>query len=266
MQHDARPARRAAQLLAQPLVAGAVVEQPGQPVALDLLAQRLALARGVVRERGHRREALDELDLLVGERRVRAVAVARSARRARARGPAAARTRTPRARPACPRRRSHSGSSHDVRHVARPRGCATTQPVTPVPSGIGFAEHLVDPVADREHRPQQPPPPRRSRRPSGRRSAAARADGARSARACPRASPPRGSPRPPPPALRAQNHDPSRGSRGPTRSIRSVDRALDLDAYTARPRRSSSAGQSNRLVSGRSSVRIRPPASGSVSE
>ena len=33
-----------------------------------------------------------------------------------------------------------------------------------------------------------------------------------------------------------------------------------LTAYTPHPRRSSSAGQSNRLVSGRSSVRIRPPA------
>ena len=47
----------------QPLVAGAVVEQPGQPVTLDLLAQGLALARRVVGQRRHRREPLDELDL-----------------------------------------------------------------------------------------------------------------------------------------------------------------------------------------------------------
>jgi hypothetical protein len=62
-----------------PLLAGPVVEQPGQPVELDLLAQGLPLAGRVVGERGHRGEALDELDLLGGERAVRrAIAVERS--------------------------------------------------------------------------------------------------------------------------------------------------------------------------------------------
>jgi hypothetical protein len=58
--HHDRHVPAARQLLVQPLMAGAVIEQPGQPVALDLLAQRLALARRVVGERRHRREALDE--------------------------------------------------------------------------------------------------------------------------------------------------------------------------------------------------------------
>ena len=55
---------------AQSLLAAPVVEQAGQAVGPDLLAQMVALARGVVGERGHRREALDELDLLVAERPV----------------------------------------------------------------------------------------------------------------------------------------------------------------------------------------------------
>ena len=57
---------------AQALLAAAVVEQPGQGVGADLLAQPLALARGVVGERGHRGEALHELDLGVAERDLRA--------------------------------------------------------------------------------------------------------------------------------------------------------------------------------------------------
>jgi hypothetical protein len=54
------------------LLAAAVVEEAGEAVRADLLAEAVALARGVVRERGHRREALDELDLLVAERAIRA--------------------------------------------------------------------------------------------------------------------------------------------------------------------------------------------------
>ena len=48
----------------------------------------------------------------------------------------------------------HSGSSTEFGTLRVDR-CSTTHPVTPVPSGIGFGEDLVDPVADREHRPQQ---------------------------------------------------------------------------------------------------------------
>jgi hypothetical protein len=67
VEHDdgERPAEagRARDLLLQPLVAGAVVEQPGEPVRARLLAQRVALAGGVEGERGHGGEALDGGDL-----------------------------------------------------------------------------------------------------------------------------------------------------------------------------------------------------------
>ena len=150
--HRDRLARR--QLLAQALMARAVVEQPGQPVALDLLAQRLPLARRVIGERGHRREALHELDLRVGERRVHAVAVdvqrpehtvARQQRHAHERLGLVGRARDD------VRQRLVA----DVRHVARlamldrPAG-------DPRPERDRVLEHLVDPVADREHRSQQP--------------------------------------------------------------------------------------------------------------
>ena len=59
----------------QALLAAAVVEQAGEAVRADLLAQQVALARGVVGQRGHRREALHELDLAVGEGDVGARAV-----------------------------------------------------------------------------------------------------------------------------------------------------------------------------------------------
>ncbi len=52
---------------AQALLAAAVVEQAGQAVRADLLAQEVALPGRVVGERGHRGEALDELDLGAGE-------------------------------------------------------------------------------------------------------------------------------------------------------------------------------------------------------
>ena len=63
--HRDRPAVR--QRRPQPLVAGAVVQEPGERVPLHLLAQRVALARRVIGQRGHRREALDQLDLFVGK-------------------------------------------------------------------------------------------------------------------------------------------------------------------------------------------------------
>ena len=59
----------------QALLAAAVVEQAGEAVGADLLAQQVALPGGVVGERGHRGEALDELDLGAGERDVGARAV-----------------------------------------------------------------------------------------------------------------------------------------------------------------------------------------------
>ena len=52
-----------------------MVEQAGEAVGGGLLAQVLALAGGLVGERGHRGEALDERDLGVGERAVGADAV-----------------------------------------------------------------------------------------------------------------------------------------------------------------------------------------------
>ena len=68
--HAQRPVRGrgARDLLPQPLVAGAVVEQPGQAVRARLLAQRLAPPRRVEGERRHRGELLDLLDLGLGER------------------------------------------------------------------------------------------------------------------------------------------------------------------------------------------------------
>ena len=62
-------------LAPQPLLRAAVVEQPGEPVGGRLAAQVLALAGGLVRERGHRGEALDERDLRIGEGPVGARAV-----------------------------------------------------------------------------------------------------------------------------------------------------------------------------------------------
>ena len=53
----------AGDLLAQALVAGAMVQRPGEPVRARLLAQRVALAGGVEGERGHGGEALDLGDL-----------------------------------------------------------------------------------------------------------------------------------------------------------------------------------------------------------
>ena len=136
-------------------------------------------------------------------------------------------------------------------------GCATTQPVMPVPSGIGFAStsstqlptantgrssarRLVD-LVDRQVVVVQ-------QRAQMMRDPAQR------------------------PLQRVRREDPGRRldqrfeRRATTRLGAEVDTitapligrsAADLDAYTARPRRSSSAGQSNRLVSGRSRVRIR---------
>ncbi len=68
--HDAERALergRAGDLVPQPLVAGAMVQQTREPVAARLLAQRVALSRGLERERRHRREALDLGDLGRGE-------------------------------------------------------------------------------------------------------------------------------------------------------------------------------------------------------
>ena len=70
-----RRRRRRLERRAQALLAAAVVEQAGEAVGADLLAQEVALAGRVVGERGHRREALDERDLGVGERDVGAGAV-----------------------------------------------------------------------------------------------------------------------------------------------------------------------------------------------
>ena len=52
------------------LLRAAVVEQAGEAVGGGLVAQVLALAGGLVGERGHRGEALDERHLGVGERAV----------------------------------------------------------------------------------------------------------------------------------------------------------------------------------------------------
>ena len=139
---------------AQPLVAGAVVEQPGQPVALDLLAQRLALARRVVGQRGHRREALDELDLLVAERRVaRPVRYTFSAPSTRSRASSGTHTNAS-GSSGVPATTFDSGSCTTFGHVARlavldhPAGHAG-------PERDRVLEHLVHPAADREHRAQQ---------------------------------------------------------------------------------------------------------------
>jgi len=72
VEHDdaERPLARsgARDLLAQALVARAMVEQPGEAVRARLLAQRVALAGGVEGERRHRREPLDLGDLGRAER------------------------------------------------------------------------------------------------------------------------------------------------------------------------------------------------------
>ena len=62
-------------LAPQDLLRAAVVEQAGEAVGGGLVAQVLALAGGLVGERGHRGEALDERHLGVGERAVVAGAV-----------------------------------------------------------------------------------------------------------------------------------------------------------------------------------------------
>ena len=71
VEHDdaerAAGGRRGLDLAPQALLRTAVVEQAGEAVRGRLLAQVLALARRLVRERGHRGEALDERDLGVGE-------------------------------------------------------------------------------------------------------------------------------------------------------------------------------------------------------
>ena len=62
-------------LAPQSLLRAAVVEQSGEAVGGGLVAQVLALAGGLVGERGHRGEALDERDLGVGVRAVETDAV-----------------------------------------------------------------------------------------------------------------------------------------------------------------------------------------------
>ena len=153
--HDAEraPGRgRGVDLAPQALLRAAVVEQAGEPVGRRLRAQVLALARRLVGERRHRREALDERDLLLGERPVGARAV-----------------HVERADDAVVGQQRHAherlvvvgGPRHDgadvvearVRHVAR-------APVADDPAGGAvvdrqrLAHDLLHPGAEREHRPQ----------------------------------------------------------------------------------------------------------------
>ena len=217
------------QRLAQPLVAGAMVEQPGQPVAPDLLAQRVALAGGVVRERGHRREPLDELDLLVGEAHVLAVAVD------------VQRTEHPLGRQ---QRHAHERlglverAGDDVRErlgCRRSAHCACSgwrRPNRSRRSRAGSGRRAPRrPSRRRRTRGAGPRPARRSRRPSDRRSAGAHEGDGRSARASPPVSRRRESPRQHRPALQAQIHAPHPGPPEQSHPV-SRSEARQLDAYT----------------------------------
>ena len=156
VEHDdaerAAGGRRGLDLPPQALLRAAVVEQAGEPVRGSLLAQVLALARRLVRERGHRGEALDERDLGVGERPVEPGPV--DVQRA---DDVVMRQQ----RDADERLVVVDGAGDDgadvvearVRHVARaavaddPAGGAGID-------GQRLAHDLVHPGAEREHRPQ----------------------------------------------------------------------------------------------------------------
>ena len=132
-----------------------MVQQPRERVALHLIAQRLALTGRVVRERGHRGEALDQLDLLAGER----VTVGHVAIDVQRPHDALARQqRHAHERLGVVRRAADDAAQrlHErVRHVAR--GAVGDHPsghARPERDRVG--QDLVDPVADREHRREQP--------------------------------------------------------------------------------------------------------------
>ena len=110
----------------------------------------VALPGGVVRERGHRREALDQLDLRVGERDVGARAV--DVQRADDAVVRDQRDRDERLGDLVrARRRRCTAARRRVFGTLRVRRLRTTQPVTPLSSGIALRHDLLDPVADGEH-------------------------------------------------------------------------------------------------------------------